>query len=240
MDDPTLRKIELETVEDLRYLYENLQSIARSRIDVHLPPQNPPSTTSTTSTTSPDEQDEDPLRLRVRALINTYITSTFTLALPNLSINGLTPPPSTTITSLLTPATPEPEYEAYDRALHSKVQELQNQIEAQTLRVAKLRRDVPARAVKRWEKALERELGGDEEVIRGIVGGEGGEETRRWGGLGLEGGMEGVGRGEEVDLEEWRRGMEVLEGLKETLPATTHKLGRAQDALDYLRSKSDK
>lgn len=55
-----MRKIEVQSPEDIRFILENLSSAARAKINHHLPP------TTTTSTTS-DNNDE--LRKRVEDMV---------------------------------------------------------------------------------------------------------------------------------------------------------------------------
>ncbi|RYC59075.1 hypothetical protein CHU98_g7132, partial [Xylaria longipes] len=83
------RKIELQVPEDLAYLVANVRRAAAARIDEAFPPV--------------DDSTEDELRTRIEELVNeisswvgddqripgVYITKTFTLAAPNLTINGL-------------------------------------------------------------------------------------------------------------------------------------------------------
>src|SRR5690606_30860554 len=67
---------------------------------------------------------------------------------------------SPTITALHADGAPtnsqEIEFEPFNRPLHNRLQSLHSQIEAETERVAALRRDVPAESAAKWTKALER------------------------------------------------------------------------------------
>lgn len=74
--DRAHRKIELQSPEDLTYLIAKVSRVARDKIDKHFPPDAA-------------VQGEDKMRSRVEMLVDDYIRSTFNLAKPNLSINGM-------------------------------------------------------------------------------------------------------------------------------------------------------
>jgi kinetochor protein Mis14/NSL1 len=152
-----------------------------------------------------------------------YIHSTLTLALPSLSINGLDASPAllaplahatSTALASLAPSNPdaEPVYEPYDAALAERLRALYASLEAETMRVAELRREAPGRAVGVWVEQLGRPVegpGGENESVareeKVLLGpgfdGRGGEVERVFaravGGLeALRGVTEGVARGE--------------------------------------------
>jgi kinetochor protein Mis14/NSL1 len=56
-----MRKIELQSPEDLRYLVDNVSRAAREKIDLHLPPNAAP-------------EGEDALRRRVEELVQEVST----------------------------------------------------------------------------------------------------------------------------------------------------------------------
>ncbi|KAG0642835.1 hypothetical protein HOY80DRAFT_1020438 [Tuber brumale] len=232
MEPNRMRKIEVQSPEDIRFILENLSSAARAKINHHLPP---PTTTTGSS-------DNDELRKRVEDMVMEYVQRTITLSLPSISINGLDAPAD--VRPFLHPSSPsfsstaeeKGEFEAYDRKLHDRVSALYAELERETLRVAQLRREAPGRAKKAFEEALRREGEGDERILgelgrkRGVAAGEEG------GGLMGDLGVRELERGEEV-AKGYEEGVGVLVGLRSKLPAIAHKLTRAQDALDYVESK---
>ncbi|KAK3321567.1 hypothetical protein B0H66DRAFT_552076 [Apodospora peruviana] len=77
--DPSQRRIELQGPEDLTYLINNVRRAAADSINAAFPPVPD----------GGDDYQEDELRLRIEQMVNDYIIQTFTLAAPNLSINGM-------------------------------------------------------------------------------------------------------------------------------------------------------
>lgn len=66
MQTPHHRKIELQSPADLTYLYANTVALARQKLDLHLPPS-----------ASNDPNDPDPMRERVRELIDEVRIQTY-------------------------------------------------------------------------------------------------------------------------------------------------------------------
>ncbi|KAK2763805.1 hypothetical protein FQN54_009423 [Arachnomyces sp. PD_36] len=156
MQAPHHRKIELQSPADLSYLYANTLAISRQKLDLHFPP----------SANNNDSNDPDPMKERVRELVDEFITKTFTSATPSLSINGLDLPTTTTsLHSLLSESSPTEtiEYEPYDGRLAAKLSSLYAQLESLTTTVAQLRRDAPAKAARGYAEVLMGGLDGDEE-----------------------------------------------------------------------------
>ncbi|KAL2163487.1 hypothetical protein VTH06DRAFT_5545, partial [Thermothelomyces fergusii] len=78
MGEPAHRRIELQSPEDLTYLIDNVRRAAKDSINAAFPPVD-----------NPLGDQEDELRNQIEQLVNDYIIRTFTLAAPNLTINGL-------------------------------------------------------------------------------------------------------------------------------------------------------
>ena len=145
------RKIELQSHNDLTYIQNTILTAAHQKIDLHLPP-------------SAAQGTEDDFRNNVTALVEQYVHDTLNMALPSLSINGLDTTPSS-----LTPSTDslDPEsshYEAYDTRLAQRLRELYATLEAETTKIAGLRREAPKRAADEFIVALNQEIeAGDRE-----------------------------------------------------------------------------
>ncbi|KAK3400535.1 hypothetical protein B0T20DRAFT_494381 [Sordaria brevicollis] len=73
------RRIELQSPEDFTYLIDNVRRAAADSINAAFPPVD----------SAREDDEEDELRVRIEGLVNDYITKTFTLVAPNISINGL-------------------------------------------------------------------------------------------------------------------------------------------------------
>ncbi|KAL9099985.1 MAG: hypothetical protein Q9163_004594 [Psora crenata] len=82
MDAPHHRKIDLQSAADLTYLLKNIQAAAHEKIDLAIPPSAAPA------------GEEDAYRTKVVELVQDYIVSTLSLALPSLTINGFDASPS--------------------------------------------------------------------------------------------------------------------------------------------------
>ncbi|PUU79661.1 hypothetical protein B9Z19DRAFT_1046377 [Tuber borchii] len=207
MEPNRMRKIEVQSPEDIRFILENLSSAARAKIDHHLPP--------TTTTTTSDNNDE--LRKHVEDMVMEYVQKTITLSLPSISINGLDAPidvrpflhPSSSSSFSQTAGGGEGEFEAYDRKLHDRVSALYAELERETLRVAQLRREAPGRAKRAFEEALRREVEGDERILRELERKRGVSSREEGEGEG------GGGQAGDLGVRELERGEEIARGYEE-------------------------
>ncbi|KAF7172300.1 hypothetical protein CNMCM5623_004539 [Aspergillus felis] len=152
MSTPHYRKIELQSPADFTYLYANTVALSRQKLDLHLPP-------SANTSDGPD-----PMRERVKELVDQYINQTFTTASASISINGLDSSSSQfPFPAAFTQPTETIEYEPYDTELAARVTSLYAQLESLTTTVAQLRRDAPARAAKAYAEQLRKAIEEDEE-----------------------------------------------------------------------------
>ncbi|KAK5158553.1 hypothetical protein LTS14_003573 [Recurvomyces mirabilis] len=219
--DSAHRKIELQQPADLTYLIANLSRSAREKLDKHFPP----------SASQQGVSGEDAMRKRVEDLVSNYITNTFALAKPNLSINGLS---STEMETELARAGgeggEEEELAPFDSKLAQRLQALAAQIEAQTLQLANLRRTAPGETARKWEEGF---VGrGREWEERFAVEGRGRMELAR----GVDVGVSEVKRQEEVERS-WRDGEERLGVLKTGMGSTVARLEKAKMAVEVAEEK---
>ncbi|KAI1909704.1 hypothetical protein LOZ39_004976 [Ophidiomyces ophidiicola] len=161
MQAPHHRKIELQSTADLAYLYNNTLNVSREKLDLHFPPS--------ANHDGDGDSDGDPMKARVRALVDEFVARVFTTAIPSISINGLdTLSADTPLDSLLSTTREEVEYEPYDARLAAKVTSLYAQLESLTTTVAQLRRDAPAKAAAKYAESLRQALAEDEEEEEGL------------------------------------------------------------------------
>ncbi|KAJ9655955.1 hypothetical protein H2198_005303 [Neophaeococcomyces mojaviensis] len=204
------RKIELQSHADLTFLQQNLAKAAREKLDLHFPPihsvtgiaapatvislDGPPSQPPPQEDADKDkgvgdvimDEDEDPLRTRVRHLIDQFLQQTHTSAAPNVSVNGIdasslppsqlpncsNPTPSLEQNALETQALdPSQEiegihytYEAFDPRLQKRLGALHGELESLTAQVSKLRREAPKSAASAYDARLHEALRQDEEA----------------------------------------------------------------------------
>ncbi|KAJ0117254.1 uncharacterized protein J7T55_003664 [Diaporthe amygdali] len=173
--DGAHRKIELQSPEDLTFLINNVRRAAEEHINAAFPPV--------------DGQDdaaagEDELRVRIERLVTDYISQTFTLAAPNLSINGFDLDAKTFPAVYLgSPATSsssgrnlrrrggdtqpqeEVQYEAFDARRRARVEELAREEEDLMREIAALKRCVPAAAAKTYADGFWEGVRVDEEAL---------------------------------------------------------------------------
>ncbi|PYH80026.1 Mis14-domain-containing protein [Aspergillus uvarum CBS 121591] len=176
MSDSHHRKIELQSAADLTYLYGNTVALSRQKLDLHLPPSANPS------------DGPDPMRERVRELVDEYILRTFTSASYSITINGLdSSSKEFPFPASFTAPTEQVEYEAYDAKLASRVSSLYAQLESLTTTVAQLRRDAPGRAARAYAEQLRRVMEEEEEEEEDkdaeVEEGEDGEQEKKDGGM---------------------------------------------------------
>ncbi|KAL8774990.1 MAG: hypothetical protein Q9209_000469 [Squamulea sp. 1 TL-2023] len=212
--DPHHRKIDLQSPADLTYLHTNIKHSAQQKLDLAIPPSANPT------------NEPDTFRPQVQQLIQEYIKSTLTLALPSLAINGLDAETSMLVDDKdSTEVEDESNYEPYDPRLAERLRTLYRQLEWEHTRVAELRREAPGAAARAYMERLEgvREV---ERVREREVEGEMLGER--------EGGLEGIGleRGEEVERM-WGRGLEGLVELRE-VGEVVKKIERARKAAEAV------
>ncbi|KAL7269170.1 hypothetical protein RUND412_008172 [Rhizina undulata] len=140
-----MRKVELQSPDDLRFLIDNMMKAAREKIDLHLPPG----------------ASDDPLRNRVEAMVMEYVRRTFEIARHSISINGMDVGP---IEDYMKKEEVE-EFEPYDRKLHDRVSNLYSQVESETIKVTQLRREMPAKAAQTHSEQLQWELENDGRIL---------------------------------------------------------------------------
>lgn len=204
------RKIELQSHADLTYLQQNLAKAAREKLDLHFPSIHsstksaPPATIisldGTSSHPPPEEQDnhnkpennstveedEDPLRTRVRHLIDQFLQNTHTAAKPSISVNGIdatslsasslpscsNPTPTNPDPNALnsSPLTPTHEIEGihythtpFDPRLQKALSTLHADLELLTAQVSKLRREAPQSAARSYTTNLTAATAADEQ-----------------------------------------------------------------------------
>ncbi|KAL4913744.1 kinetochore protein Mis14 like-domain-containing protein [Aspergillus aurantiobrunneus] len=147
MDSSHYRKIELQSPADFTYLHGNTVALSRQKLDLHLPPSAAPN----------NDAEPDPMRERVRELVDDFITRTFTSASSSVSINGLDDSsPEFPFPAAFTAPAETVEYEAFDGKLAARVTSLYAQLESLTTTVAQLRRDAPGRAARGYAEELEK------------------------------------------------------------------------------------
>ncbi|KAJ5384354.1 Kinetochore Mis14 [Penicillium concentricum] len=161
MAAPHYRKVELQSPADFTYLYANTVALSRRKLDLYFPPS------------ARDNDTPDPMRERVRELIDEYINQTFESASNSISINGIdSTSPQFPFPAAFTAPTEQVEYEAFDTDLASRVTSLYAQLESLNTTVAQQRRDAPRRAAKEYAAQLKKMIEEEEEYENEIDGGK--------------------------------------------------------------------
>lgn len=247
MDAQGHRKIELQSADDLSYLISNVRRAAAESIDAAFPPvDHPPTTTNS---------DGDELRLQIERLVDEYIVRTFTLAAPNLTINGLPLSDPTPFLSGASPGRAEPEerHEPFDGRKRLRVEDLAREEEDLLREIAALKRRVPAAAAAAWAGKIRSGVAEDEARLekrkeeveamavegalseepsgpgrRGIPEGENAEKRKKR----LLGDIKPLDRQGDVERA-FGGAVETLGRLKKDMPATVAKMERARVAGEY-------
>lgn len=162
------RKIELQSPEDFSYLVDNVRRAAADSINAAFPPVDG------------SDPREDELRVEVERMVNDYITQTFTLAAPNVTINGLPFDPAPYLATddpdpqPLHPFpaaannnnnTSAPQYEPFDGRKRQRVEELAREEEDLLREIAALKRRVPGATAGAWAGAARARLAEDEAAL---------------------------------------------------------------------------
>ncbi|ROW07387.1 hypothetical protein VMCG_03873 [Cytospora schulzeri] len=173
--DGAHRKIELQSPEDLAFLINNVRRAATEHVTAAFPPVDG----------QQDAAEEDELRVRIEKLVD----DTFTLAAPNLSINGFDLDPKNFPAVYLnknknktnkssSPNTrkrqqqqqqdenePEVQYEPFDGRKRLRVEELAREEEDLMREIAALKRKVPLAAARGYADGFWEGVRGDEEAL---------------------------------------------------------------------------
>ncbi|OTA90859.1 hypothetical protein M434DRAFT_359811 [Hypoxylon sp. CO27-5] len=220
------RKIELQAPEDLTYLLANVRRAAAARLDEAFPPVD--------GAGAGGEGDE--LRTRIEELVNEYITKTFTLAAPNLSINGLPVDAAHFLSGDPSSASYQQEevYEPFDARKRARVEELTREEEDLLRDIAALKKSVPQAAAAAWAEAARKSVADDEQALaavneRTVKSSEGDE-----GGLLLLGDVgQELERQDEVESS-YGDAVRELGRLKREMPSVVAKMERARSAGEYV------
>ncbi|KAJ4145829.1 hypothetical protein LMH87_004661 [Akanthomyces muscarius] len=225
------RRIELASPKDFAFLIANVRAAAAEHLHAAFPPQS--------------DGGEDELRNEIEAIVDDYIDRTFTLAAPNLSINGLPVDPadffkpasrSSGRKSSIPPVAPDDSiaYEPFDADKRQRVAELVSQEEQLLEQVAAMKRAVPADVAAAMAAQLDAAAARDEaQLQRGL---EAATRRRR----------EDAGQGEDALLlrslerqegveERFRGAVGALGRLKRDMPSVVAKMERARVAGEYVR-----
>ncbi|CAG8948436.1 unnamed protein product [Penicillium salamii] len=152
------RRIELQSPADFTYLYANTVALSRRQLDLHIPPS------------ASEKETPDPMRERVRELVDEYIHKTFDTASASISINGIDSTSSQfPFPAAFTEPVEQVEYEQYDSELAARVTSLYAQLESLNTTVAQHRRDAPRRAAKEYAAQLKMMMQEDEDYENEIA-----------------------------------------------------------------------
>ncbi|KAI3325787.1 hypothetical protein HD806DRAFT_491222 [Xylariaceae sp. AK1471] len=242
------RKIELQAPEDLAYLVANVRRAAAARIDEAFPPV--------------EDSTEDELRTRIEQFVTEYITKTFTLAAPNLSINGLPVDASHFLSSKPLSASssqPDEVFEPFDARKRARVEALTAEEEDLLRDIAHLKKSVPGAVASAWAEAARKGVKDDEVALERVnnaaiqfgkpvtitTGGTSPSETATEGASG--GGIEKEARGgsglaiaplkreRQDDVENsFDNAVRGLGRLKKEMPAVVARMERARKAAEYV------
>ncbi|KAI8966330.1 hypothetical protein F5Y11DRAFT_365901 [Daldinia sp. FL1419] len=218
------RKIELQAPDDLAYLLANVRRAAAARLDEAFPPVDG------AGSGGGGAADGDELRTRIEELVNEYITKTFTLAGPNLSINGMPVDAAQYLAgSSSDPQQPEEVYEPFDARKRARLEELTREEEDLLRDIAALKKSVPHVAAASWAEAARRSVADDEQALAAAN-----ERAAAIGGEPLLGDLS-KGHPHQEDIESGYE--DVVKGLgrlKREMPSVVARMERARGAGEYV------
>lgn len=163
-----------------------------------------------------------------------YINKTFSLAAPNLTINGL-PVPPTAIVAAAAAMPPDTVYEPFDTRKRRQVADLITQEEKLLEDVAALKRSVPAKVAAEHAERVRAAMRQDEEDLRQRVARDAAaaEASAAAAPGGLLPGVATLQRQEGVE-DGFRSAVQGLGRLKRDMPAVVAKMERARVAGEYV------
>ncbi|XWW96509.1 hypothetical protein V2A60_004484 [Cordyceps javanica] len=236
------RRIELASDKDFAFLIANVRAAAAEHLHAAFPPQS--------------NGGEDELRDEIEAIVDDYIDRTFTLAAPNLSINGLPVKPAdfikparkagaggrkSSIPPVLLPEDGSVAYEPFDADKRQRVADLVSEEERLLEQVAAMKRAVPADVAARMAAQLDAAAARDEaQLQRGLDAArerrqslhDNDDEDAGKNGSALL--LAPLQRQEGVE-EGFRGAVAALGRLKRDMPSVVAKMERARVAGEYVR-----
>ncbi|KAL6870442.1 hypothetical protein J3F83DRAFT_773308 [Trichoderma novae-zelandiae] len=215
------RKIELQSPEDLAYLITNVRNAAVEHLNEAFPPV--------------DGAEEDELRIQIEVLVNEYINKTFSLAAPNLTINGL-PVPPTAIVAAAAAMPPDTVYEPFDTRKRRQVADLITQEEKLLEDVAALKRSVPAKVAAEHAERVRAAMRQDEDDLRERIARDAAAAEAAGAAGALLPGVARLQRQEGVE-DGFKSAVQGLGRLKRDMPAVVAKMERARVAGEYVVTK---
>ncbi|KAF2240830.1 hypothetical protein BU26DRAFT_191591 [Trematosphaeria pertusa] len=226
--DSEHRKIELQSPGDLTYLTSQIRTVARKKIDLHLPPH-------------PDSSEPDDLRAQVEDLVDAFVAQVLAGLRHNISINGIDvvkrgseedgdgdADGEKMDVNVENAVVQVEDFEPFDEKLRGRLGAAVQKRDALVAKISQHRRTTPALAARRWEEQFSREM---EELERGWR--EGQKRAVEMGEQDVLG-VQGVKRREEVERN-WERAVEGLGRLQKGLPETRARLERCGDVVGYLQ-----
>ncbi|KAI1427642.1 hypothetical protein F5Y12DRAFT_144231 [Xylaria sp. FL1777] len=226
------RKIELQVPEDLAYLVANVRRAAAARIDEAFPPV--------------DDSTEDELRTQIEEYVNEYILKTFSLAAPNLTINGLPVDAAHFLSSAPSLASSEPEevFEPFDARKRARLEALTAEEEDLLRDIAHLKKSVPGAVAGTWAEAARKGIKEDEEALEkaNLAAAQFGKPAAAGTSTEGAGGEGGAGSGLAITPLERQDDVEKSFGdavrglgrLKREMPAVVARMERARKAGEYV------
>ncbi|KAK7755455.1 hypothetical protein SLS62_002683 [Diatrype stigma] len=186
-----------------------------------------------------------------------YIERTFSLAAPNLSINGLPVEASRFLNSeegggagsrtrSRRGGAPQPEvvYEPFDARKRARVEDLTREEEDLLRDIAHLKRGVPASVAAAWAEAVRRGVREDEEALLAATPSDATATVDTGNGISSKEGDDGMKEEDRLKVERLERQGDVERGyesavkglgrLKREMPAVVARMERARDAGQYV------
>ncbi|GFP54933.1 hypothetical protein ACSS6W_002833 [Trichoderma asperelloides] len=222
------RKIELQSPDDLAYLITNVRNAAIEHLNEAFP------------LVEGADGGEDELRNQIELLVNEYINKTFSLAAPNLTINGLPVAPE----SFVGTAVPAPNtvYEPFDARKRRQVADLITQEEKLLEDVAALKRSVPAKVAADHAERIRAAMRQDEDDLRERVARDTSAAEADEAGTAAGAAARGPPLAARLQRQEgveggFKSAVQGLNRLKRDMPAVVAKMERARVAGEYVVSK---
>ncbi|KAK8148664.1 hypothetical protein G3M48_009518 [Beauveria asiatica] len=237
-EDGGPRRIELASHKDFAFLIANVRAAAAEHLHAAFPPQS--------------NGGEDELRNEIEAIVDSYIDRTFTLAAPNLSINGLPANPADFFKPSRSgsrkssiPPMPSDEasisYEPFDAEKRARVAALVSQEEALLEQVAAMKRAVPAGVAAKVAAQLDDAAARDDAQLQRAL------DDAAATGPGVDGSDDALLRllllllppleRQEGVEERFRDAVGALGRLKRDMPSVVAKMERARVAGEYVRDE---
>lgn len=209
------QKIHLN-LKDVKHLQIQFAKAATDKLNLYLPTSD----------------HSDPLKSRVSSLVNDFIYEIFEASKNSLDIDGATGNRDS-LRSLLENSTNE--VEPFDFSLQDQVRKAYQEVEQETIKLTKMRRDAPSEIKKSYEDSLEQSLSKIETLQKELENLESENEADIENHEDLF--KQGVSSRLEDIISDYEESMRSIKEIKDQMPQERNEIEKLNNIIEFLQQK---